>query len=631
MRGPRTGTGVLGHDLVALLLLMMMAVQGCGEKEPPLVQTFDKFECAASPADLGITGVHDPYDPDQIRVDAVLSHPDGTEQAYPCFWYVPCEQYFERGYSEEAGKEVDWERFRRAGNGEWRLRVCPQQPGAYRYSYRIATPQREWTRPGGAFVALARDDSFPGPIRVGEGSRYFRHSNGEPFVPIGQNLGWPLEDGSRTYADWLRLLSDVGANCGRLWLVHYMGGTALEWSQSAVNDGYKGVGHYSQESAARVDRILDAAAANNMYLILSFYSFGDTNWDWKNNPYSEKAGGWLPYPEQFFTDDRARAAARNRLRYAVARYGWSPRLWAWELWNEVETSYGYVPDTAYDWHEEMAGYLKSIDAHQHLVTTSYRFTPPYTSCRAYALADIDFIQVHTYLPQLTRVFPSRVGEVWDFGKPVVIAEYGLGVSPDYFDADPAGLHIHDGLWAGVFSGSAGTGMTWWWERYVHPRDLYFHYAGISRFLRGEDLEGAEMRRTSVDDSGEGHFSFALETGSALLAWVGMEREVTYSYDDWKRRVTAYECRAEGGPLKLRVEGDFDGTRQVLFYDTFDGAVIGSATATGGQGALTIPVPRFRHDVALKCFPGESTSGSPAAADETPVHDKFENLHGGATR
>ena len=37
----------------------------------------------------------------------------------------------------------------------------------------------------------------------------------------------------------------------------------------------------------------------------------------------------------FFTDVRAKADYKNRLRYLVARYGYSTSVFAWEFFNEV--------------------------------------------------------------------------------------------------------------------------------------------------------------------------------------------------------------------------------------------------------------------------------------------------------
>jgi hypothetical protein len=559
---------------------------------------------AAASGHLGLDEVANPYDPDEVQVDVKIVFPGGTTRTHPAFWYVPMEPFYVTDRSEDNTRVVQWERFRPTADGEWRVRFSPKTEGDFSWHWSVAHRGRKWTREGGNFSASG-PPSGTGPVGLRRGERYFRHANGSSFYPIGENLGWPEEAGSRIYGEWLRRLSEAGGNAARLWLVHYMCGTALEWSPKPVNPGFAEVGRYSQESAARVDLLLAAAERHNIRIILSFFSFGDTNWDWEKNPYSIHKGGWLEGPREFFTDRRARRAVRARLRYAVARYGWSQHVWAWELWNEVETSEGYEEDPVTDWHREMATFLKQIDIHGHLVTTSYRFTPPTTPCAAYGLESIDFINVHTYLPDLMRVFPDRVRAVEKFGRPVVISEFGLDVSPDYFGADPTGLHLHDGLWAGLFSGSAGAGMTWWWERYVHPRDLYHRFTGISEFMRGRDLNGlVPAASTVIGDAGgpeSGHFSLALAGRESVLAWVGVRRRIATSAGVRRPSVSGYSAPKMSRPIVVRVHCGRAGHYDVSFFNTTDGSRVGGGRATCDGQSLDISVPVSSRDIAVECI------------------------------
>ena len=72
--------------------------------------------------------------------------------------------------------------------------------------------------------------------------------------------------------------------------------------------------------------------------------------DWYLSYYNVANGGFLSKPQglllyirfslwlfipDFFTDERAKADYRNRLRYLVARYGYSTSVFAWEFFNEV--------------------------------------------------------------------------------------------------------------------------------------------------------------------------------------------------------------------------------------------------------------------------------------------------------
>jgi len=69
---------------------------------------------------------------------------------------------------------------------------------------------------------------------------------------------------------------------------------------------------------------------NSISTSKEFYSmFGDS-------PCNIKNGGPLEKLIDYFTNPKAQKANYDRLRYLVARYGYSPNVFVWELWNEVD-------------------------------------------------------------------------------------------------------------------------------------------------------------------------------------------------------------------------------------------------------------------------------------------------------
>jgi hypothetical protein len=606
------------------LLVVLLA---CAAHAADEVAVYARFETTASSTQLGIPAEVDPYDPDIVRVDARLTAPDGTERVQPCFWLVPQERWEQTAWSEERKKDVPWERFRARGDGRWCLRFSPPSAGAWRWRWEVSlrgAPAHALD--GGGFTAAARLPPGSGPVVVAHGSRGFATADGAGFIPVGINCAWPIEAGSEIYAQWLDRLAENGANATRLWLVHYYGGTSLEWTRSGVNDGYAGVGRYSQEAAERVDRILDAAEARGIRIMLCLETFGDTNWDWVNNPYSRQGGGWLDDPHAFFTDERALAATRKLLRYEVARWGASRALWAWELWNEVDTSEGFDEATCRDWHQMMAREIRRLDAHHHLVTTDYRFTPPTTACAAYALPEIDFAQLHTYFPRVVEGFQVEIEHLAPFAKPVTVGEYGLHVDPTSLAADPAGEHLHDGLWGGLFCGSTGGGMGWWWDTYVAPRGLWRQCAGLARFTRGEALgDLAPVAAVCDDDTCP---ALALLGADRAWAWVRTPRATPLAGAGLGVRVAAYRVPRDHHARTLAIDGLRGRWWRVDWIDPYDGAWLGGTVIDAGNAAPLIPLPRFRHDLALKLrrlpVPEASPQGPP---EPTPWHDEVERLLG----
>src|SRR3712207_8461195 len=67
-----------------------------------------------------------------------------------------------------------------------------------------------------------------------------------------------------------------------------------------------------------------------------------------------------------------------------------------------------------------------------------------------------------------------------------------------FRSDPKGLgtNLHNGLWAGMMSGSAGGAAGWGWGSYVAPRDLWHALRGPANF-RSEEHTPELLSRPSL--------------------------------------------------------------------------------------------------------------------------------------
>lgn len=550
-----------------------------------------------------------------MRVDALLEGPGGARLTQPCFWRIPQERHEVVSLSTERGREVPWERFRATGPGRWGLRASPPATGRWRWRWQVTLADgapREL--PGGEVEVTA-----PPLARIAMDESGFRGADGRAWIPVGHNCAWPVEDGAAGWERWIDRLADAGGDATRLWLVHYYGGTALEWSRSGMNDGYVGAGRYSAEAAERVDRLIASAEARGVRVMVCLWTFGDFAWDWPKNPYARTAGGWLGQPAEFFTDARAQTSARAVLRYAAARWGASPSLWAWELWNEVDTVTGFDDRAVAAWHAQMTRELRRVDAHARLVTTSYRFTPPQSACGAYALEGIAFAQLHSYWPAIADAVAEELPRLDAFAKPAIVGEFGLHVEPASLAADRAGLHLHDGLWSGLFAGGASGGFGWWWDTWVDAHGLWPHLGGLARFVRGESLAG--MQPAPATTAG-GASALALAGPDRAWAWVRAPRAIAVAGRGPELRVTALHVPAHDAARSARIAvGGDDGWWRIDWIDPYDGAWLGAAVAPSAAGMLTAPLPTWRHDVALKAR-RVAASEPPVAGppQATPWHD-----------
>jgi len=448
--------------------------------------TVGRYEKLELTVDLSAT-YDNPFNPRQVSVWAELTSPSGERHRVFGFFYQPCEPL--RPLSDD-----EMPHLREVGPPEWRVRFAPDEVGEWTYLVRLRDRTGEVT--GGSGKVRVTESGQPGFVRVStRNPRYFEHDDGSPFIPVGQNVqnDWPRYRHSK-------LLADAGGNALRAWTFCHW--TWLEWTHDPDISwagpghwmcGYGGAGVYNQRIAWVADNHLAQWERDGLRVMLclgngSELGAADSFDSWGGHSYNLANGGWLERGQEFWTDERARKAYRNRLRYIVARYAYSPSVWAWELWNEL----GRETDEIVAWHREMAGYLHEVDPHGHPVTTSHWGTNAEVNERTWALPEIDFTQTHNYAGAgAIRARTARMLELSP--KPHIIGEGG-GPSPGPDGAiDPAGIDFHNSLWAGVFSGAAGTTLPWWWRERIEPNDLFHHYTALRSFVDTVDWPGEAWR------------------------------------------------------------------------------------------------------------------------------------------
>ena len=317
---------------------------------------------------------------------------------------------------------------------------------------------------------------------------YLAFENGDGFFAIGHNL--PIYHTTGQLGDEaMRKFAAAGENFNRWWMSS--SGFGIEWTDR--------LGWYRQDVAARIDQSLDLAAGLGLYYMMCM----DTHQDfreagWERNSFNVRNGGPCQTPSDWFTDEAAKRYYKKRLRYTVARWGYSPNVLCWEFGNEMEGWDGASDEVKFPWHKEMSDHLRSIDPFGHLITTSFwSKTGPE---QYWDLENIDIVQTHCYTND-----DSNVAEAvrryclhqWErFAKPHIFGEFGIRSHASTADKDPRGWAIHNSLWAGLTSFAAGGPMPWWHENYIDPLDLYFHFTSLSRFTR--DLPLGSERWTTLD-------------------------------------------------------------------------------------------------------------------------------------
>jgi hypothetical protein len=392
-----------------------------------------------------------PYNQQQVTLDLVLTAPNGQPVVVP--------GYFD--HNEGPGSR-------------WKVRFAPRQTGAYSGRFRLTRQAGTQESAPTRFVVGASR----GPGFLHKNDLYtFRFDNGQLFRGIGENVGWEarsFENQKFTYEYLLPTLAKNGANFLRTWMCYW--NLPLEWPKVSSTKRYVNSTDYFHPGAIRrMDELVHLTDSLGLYFMLTLDWHGHLmeQGGWRNSVYNQANGGPARTPTEFFTLPAAQQKYKNKLRYVVARWGYSPNIAAWEFFNEVDNAVFtqqdslLIPHAAVTlWHAEMSRYLKDIDPYQHLVTTSISHRD---ILGMNSIPYLDFNQKHIY--KHTEKIPAIYSDyIQNFGKPYVVGEFGFR----WEDANPAyaadfKYDYRRGLWYGLFSTTPVLPLTWWWELFDDQR------------------------------------------------------------------------------------------------------------------------------------------------------------------
>lgn len=423
---------------------------------------------------LNVPAVNNPFDPQVVRVDAAFRFPSGRMVVVPAFWY----QSYQRTLS--GSSEV----LSVAGSPEWHVRFTPSEPGSYSVTASVLTNGQFYgAAPALAFEVVSNTVSArTGFVRRAGSGQYFETGDGQALRLIGENACWPGSRGTFDYDTWFPAMQAAGENYTRLWMCPWAFG--IEAAASSLT-------RYRLDRAWQLDYVLQLAEQRGIYVLLclDYHGMYETQPDywggnnyWPQNPYNVTNGGPCINQNAFFTNNAAQTIYQKRLRYLVARYGYSQNLLAWEFFNEIDNVYAYLnPNDVASWHGLMGSWLHTNDPYGHLVTTS--LTGSSDRPEIWNLPQLDFAAYHSYgetspslrLNQVVQSFLSR------YGKPVMVGEFGTDWRGWNRSNDPYLRGFRQGLWGGALSGSVGTAMPWYWES-IQSENVYPLYSALGTIL-----------------------------------------------------------------------------------------------------------------------------------------------------
>jgi endoglucanase len=494
------------------------------------------------------------YNAAEISLDMMITSPAGVSIDQPC--------YYNSGTSP---------------NSNWVARFTPKEVGNYTYYFQLTE--------SGTVVATSSSSSFTtsassknGFLHIAAGNDWIlQFDNGKPFKGIGMDYAWQprnYESQKYIYSYMIPKLATNGANFFRTWMCPW--NLPLEWKTVTTTNFYTNSTQYFNPSAiAGMDSLVNLAEANGMYMMLTLNTFGDLIDQWSTNNYNAVNGGPCSTPNDFFANAAAKAMFKNRLRYIIARWGYSTSIAAFELFNEIDNAvYGITPNLTQSdvtqWHTDMSAYIKSIDPYGHMVTTSISYQ---NITGLNAVPSFDFNQQHIYsdpsigdiilnIPTTIRSYEASTG------KPYSIGEYGYDWrGPDTTLGAQNDSNFHQGLWYGLFSPTPIAPMSWWWEMFDNRgTTTYFHNI--------QDISNKMIA------SGGGNMTDLTINGNSSLEKYGAK--CGNDYYIYSRNKSAGTLTTN---LTVAVSGS---TYDVTIYNTTTGAYADQGIISSSGGILSLP-------------------------------------------
>lgn len=470
-------------------------------QRPDSVGVYAKFEVSL---ELKCEFVN-PFDPDDIDIQATFTSPSGK------IWKIPGFYYFSQSTL-------------------WKIRFSPDETGKWAYSVSVRDKNGVVTSSEQTFTAI--NSPHQGPIRISANKRYLKHSNGTDYYGVGlwYNDGYEGFGSGRVEEAELDDLKALGVN----FISTYI--TPLEtWGT--------GIGRYDQNICGRIDELLEMLEERDMLLSLNlwFHSYlsetvwGGGNVRWYTNPYKQ-----VTEAKDFYRSEEAWKYQEKLYRYIIARYSYSRALAIWFIVDEVNGTDGWVSGdslAAGEWGSKVHNYLKTNDPYNHLTTGTRSGGIKEFWHEGYQTFDIAAREIYEAqgfeinrtstldsaavnpLVSSYRNYADQNQKLWHgYGKPVINGETGWDHT-FYEPSMPGYLAMyHNALWVTLATGSAMTPFWWAHSRLMNDLVLTSQVTSIRKFTdripfsKLTDVTPAAIKSTK----GEG---YAMKSNEVIFGWV----------------------------------------------------------------------------------------------------------------
>ncbi len=545
--------------------------------------------------------ISNPFDPSQVLINGVFINPDDEEIKIPAFYY------------QKYGRKIvdDEEALYPVGYPYWKIRFTPCEEGNWKFYISVKIKDKELKSNLDEFLVIPSEKK--GFIRISEiDKRFFSFSDGSFFYPVGINIRSPTDvrylrlvkkeyipdEGTYYYEEYFKKMKENGMNFIEMWLACWFAG--LEWKEN--RPGYKGIGFYNLRNAWKVDKILEMAEESGIYIQLVIINHGQlSTWcdkEWQDNPYNIKNGGFLKKPEEFFTNEKAKNFFKNELRYIVARWGYSPNIFSWEILNEMNLVGSkrrfFRKKTMGRWIEEMKEYIKNIDPYKHLVSAHYTCLVNNKVVKNY----VDYVITNAYYnikrASLTRHLDRIYRYNSKYGKPNFVSEYGGNPHGATFENLKRDLIL--GIWYSFHKNFAAVPL-FWWHRFVYDYNLFYVYKNLSDYASDIDRIKIPLSDEKVEIKGKGKEQLYYSAlGNKFFS-------TCFIYDFSLTRNVEGKNFSEFSHIKAGFSNKKDGKYRIEIFNIESGEKI-EKEKEAESGKIFVDIPSFKKWIAVKIIYNE---------------------------
>jgi hypothetical protein len=147
-------------------------------------------------------------------------------------------------------------------------------------------------------------------------------------------------------------------------------------------------------------------------------------------------------------------------------------------------------------------------------------------------------------------------------------------------------------------------MLWWWDTYIEPMDLFYHYKGISSFFKDE-APVIETMKPAKRERHDGIEVFSLKSDDRILYWI---RDIDYSLKGFVDKGFAVGLKnvtyEHLSGITFPVRDISAGVYRIEQWDTVTGEIISSNEAALSPSS-SIQLSSFTKDIAIKLIKLES--------------------------